>query len=215
MKEREINIDLDSMKSLKGRNIIVYDLEIKNVIDGKEVKWSTPEKMGISVGCAFDYRDYKYRVFMDDNMQELVDRMNEPSTVIVAFNHIQFDNNLLRKSGYDLKPDSELLNYDMMLVSKKGANTTNPFHKGFRLDDHLKHLKLPMKTANGAMAPVWWQEGKIGTVIDYCLNDVTQEKSLFEYMTSYKEAACEAFPKPFRVKDYNEWLSLGDEINEH
>lgn len=169
---------------LLGRNIVVYDLEIKNSISQCSNGWASHDEMGISVGCAFDYRDGKYRVFMDDNITELVERLNEPETLIVAFNHISFDNKLLRGQGHPLKPDAELLNYDMLVVSRKGAGV-NQFAKGFRLDDHLKACCLPMKTGDGAMAPIWWQEGKIGKVVDYCLNDVTQERALFEYMVTY------------------------------
>jgi hypothetical protein len=171
-----------SRVDLMNKNIVVYDLEIKNEIGKNGVTWQSFDKMGISVGCAFDYRDYRFRVFMDDNLHELADRLNEPGTLVVAFNHISFDNNLLRGCGFDLKPDAELNNYDMLVESRNGARCPNQFQKGFRLDDHLHAMKLPCKTANGALAPVWWQEGRVGKVIDYCLDDVMVEKQLFDFI---------------------------------
>lgn len=187
-----------NLGNLIGKNIVVYDLEIKKTIQ-ECGGWDHHEKMGISVGCAFDYRSMRYRVFMDDNLPELVNRLNEPDTLVVAFNNIGFDNKLLRattlaehqkkngpgalpESDEVLKPDDQLNNYDMLLVSRKGAGVQSNFIPGFKLDDHLQTLRLPMKTGEGALAPVWWQEGKVGKVIDYCMNDVTQEKALFEYM---------------------------------
>ncbi len=178
-----------SLSDLTGKNVVIYDLEIKKTIEQCTRGWASLDEMGISVGCLYDYRSSRYRIFMDDNLQELVDRLNEPNTLVVAFNHLQFDNQLLRASGYALKPDVDLLHYDMLVVSRAGAGASK-FAKGFRLDDHLQALGLPMKTGAGAMAPIWWQEGKIGTVIDYCLQDVYAEKQLFENMYVHGKTAC-------------------------
>jgi len=197
---------------LEGRNVVVYDLEIKKTIDQCSKGWASHDEMGISVGCAYDYRSEKFRVFMDDNMQELVDRLNEPQTIVVAFNHINFDNKLLRASGFNLKPDSELKNYDMLQVSRDGAGlSVNARVPGFKLDQHLETLGLPMKTGDGAMAPIWWQEGKIGKVIDYCMNDVTQEKNLFEFMVKFGK--CGSAHKSFySVLSPYQWFTSKKEL---
>lgn len=185
---------------LNGKNIVVYDLEIKKTIEQCSRGWASHDEMGISVGCAFDYRSMRYRVFMDDNIAELVDRLNEPDTLVVAFNHVGFDNKLLRASGFALKPDNDLKNYDMMLVSKDGAGAANEkFAKGFKLDDHLKALGMPMKTGEGAIAPILWQEGKIGAVVDYCLNDVMVERMLFEHFATHHTAACAYKSMPYAI----------------
>ena len=170
-----------SLRDLMGRNIVIYDLETKVPVDQCSKGWSSMDEMGISVGALFDYRTLRYRIFLQDNMQELIDRLNEANTLIVAFNHIWFDNRLLRASKYALKDDKELNNYDMLVVSRKGANA--PFNApGFKLDDHLEALNLPLKTGSGVNAPIWWQEGKYGKVIDYALSDVTQERALFQHL---------------------------------
>lgn len=193
--------ELRSKNDLTGKNIVVYDLEIKKPVEQCLKGWAGYDEMGISVGCAFDYRVMLFRVFLDDNIKELVDRLNEPGTLIVAFNHIGFDNKLLRGVGLNLKPDEQLNNYDMMRVSKKGS-TRNEFvrQKGFRLDDHLQVLGLPMKTGEGVMAPIWWQQGLVGKVIDYCLADVQQEKGLFENMYTTGRTACVAFPNLYSIE---------------
>lgn len=186
------------IEELEGMNIVVYDLEIKKPVEKCTHGWNSLDEMGISVGCAYDYRDRKYRVFMDDNMQELVDRLNEPGTLIVAFNHIGFDNPLLRASGFNLKPDTDLNNYDMLQISRKGTGESRG--RGYTLDGHLETLDLPRKTANGAMAPIWYEEGKMGMLVDYCLNDVTQERNLFEYMIKKGQLACIAHPSPYQIE---------------
>lgn len=161
---------------MKGKNIVVYDLEIKTPIEKLTRGWNSKDEMGVSVGCAYDYLNNRYRVFMDDNLYELVDRLNAPDTLVVAFNHIGFDNDLLRQTKIE-RPDK----------------------KGFSLDDHLRTLGLSLKTANGSLAPIWWQAGKVGRVVDYCLNDVDVERRLFEYIIENRQLACAAFPTPYQV----------------
>jgi hypothetical protein len=175
--------------SLAGKNIVIYDLEIRKEIEECSRGWESLDEMGISVGCAYDYRESRCRVFMEDNLGELVTRLNEPGTLVVAFNHVGFDNKLLRASGYALKPDEQLRNYDMLVISKAGAKAEK-YASGFKLDDHLKALGLPMKTGSGAMAPVLWKAGKMGALVDYCLNDVTQERALFEHIVRDGTLAC-------------------------
>lgn len=196
---------MSTAPTLKGANIIVYDLEIKKTIEQCSRGWASHDEMGISVGCAFDYRSNKYRVFMDDNIGELVARLNEEGTFIVAFNHVDFDNKLLRASGLPLKPDAELKNYDMLKISLEGAGLKRS-PGGFKLDNHLEVLGLPMKTGLGALAPIWWQEGKVGQVVDYCLNDVTQEKALFEHFYWNGFSANTHKRDPFRIKRLYEYF---------
>lgn len=189
-----------SVNDLFGKNIVVYDLEIKKEIKDCAKGWAGHDEMGISVGCAYDYRTRLYRVFMDDNIQELVDRLNEPGTLVVAFNHITFDNKLLRVNGLQLKPDDQLRNYDMLRVSKMGAMRSLKPVKGFKCDDHLKALGLTMKTGDGALAPVWFKQGKVGKVVDYCMGDVIVERGLFENMYVTGRTACAAYPNPYSIE---------------
>jgi len=191
---------MKAVEELYGKNIVVYDLEIKKTIEQCSKGWASFDEMGISVGCAFDYRTMRFRVFLDDNVAELVNRLNEASTLIVAFNHLAFDNKLLRATPGlpKLKGDEELNNYDMMKVSREALGLKGIAHKGFKLDDHLEACGLAKKTANGAEAPLMWQAGKVGELVDYCLNDVTVERSLFEDMW-VKGTTASAY-RPIRYK---------------
>lgn len=186
---------------LLGKNIVVYDLEIKKPVDQCVKGWGGHDEMGISVGACYDYRSARYRIFMDDNIHQLVERLNEPGTLVVAFNHIVFDNKLLRGSGYPLLPDEKLKLYDMLMVSKAGCGLSGGARvKGFKLDDHLEVLKLPKKIGEGAEAPIKWQKGLIGEVVDYCLNDVFSERSLFEYMYVRGKCASRYQEQPYDIE---------------
>lgn len=185
---------------LKGKNIVVFDLEIKKTIE-EAGGWGAHNRMGVSVAVAFDFRDMRYRIFLDDNLPEFIDRLNEPGTLISGFNIVDFDNKVLRGSGYPLKPESELLVYDMLLESRMGSlGKPRCAVPGFKLDDHLQVLNLPMKTANGAMAPIWYKEGKLGKVIDYCVNDTMQETGLFVHIWNTGTLACQHQRMAYKVK---------------
>jgi hypothetical protein len=193
-----------SIRDLIGKNIIVYDLEIKNEVDTLPRKWASKDLMGISVGCLWDYREMRFRVFLDDNMTQLVKRLSEPETVIVAFNQIGFDNVLLREDkllveqGVVLPADNVLKNIDLCVISRRGARASQ-MQKGFKLDDHLHAMNLPKKTDDGANAPKLYQAGKLGELIDYCVNDVTVEKKVFETAYISGRMACAYKPEGYDV----------------
>lgn len=42
------------------------------------------------------------------------------------------------------------------------------------------------KTGNGAHAPVAWQRGRFGEVVDYCINDIKLTKVLFDHVLAVK-----------------------------
>lgn len=179
---------------LIGQNIIVFDAEIKNEIDGKNVTWSTHEKMGVSVAVAYDYLTGDFNTYMDDNLGELVERI-EQAEMVVGFNTLGFDIPLLSATrifgpnGGEL-PKKEVRkdnSYDILYWSRKatGWNETARFPSGLRLDNHLEAMFGIKKTEDGANAPIFWQQGKLGRLISYCLADVAREKRLFEHIWTH------------------------------
>src|SRR5690606_37086262 len=121
--------------NLQGKNIVVYDCEIENDVDGKEVTWDRKDKMGFSVGCLYDYLTDDYHVFLKEDINQLADRLNK-ADLVVGFNILGFDNELVRAQGGDLKPDSELKCYDILYYSRLSIGWTpdQRFPKDMRLD---------------------------------------------------------------------------------
>jgi len=180
--------------NLPGMNVVVWDAEIKNVIDGTNVKWTTPEKMGISVACLFDFRTMDYVVYMDDNLEELVERLNE-ADLISGFNINGFDIPLLRVTA-KTKLNDNLPVYDLLdeVRHAVGYRKGGRFPSGLKLDDCLLGTfgREHMKTEDGANAPIFWQEGKVGKVVSYCLADVKREAKLFHHVWLGKEVTSAA-----------------------
>lgn len=172
------------------RGAIVYDCEIRKAIKKKDDPglpgieycggWRDYEGMGISVIGVYDYVEDRYRVFCADNFKAFQDLVNSRK-VIVGFNSLGFDNRLCEANGLEVPDDRS---YDLLsrawVAAGLGPKWGGGAYAGFGLDACAKANFGAQKSGHGAMAPVDWQRGNIGAVIDYCLNDVRLTKRLFD-----------------------------------
>ena len=164
---------------------LVYDLEIVKGILGKGDTpvegieyckgWNDHKNMGISVLCAYDYVDDRMRVFCEDNLDEFLE-LCCGRRYLISFNGIGFDNKVIE--CYDkrnLLPIGSR-QYDILQEIWKVTGRC----KLGGLDGMCELNGIGGKTGHGALAPVHWQQGKIGNVIDYCCQDVMLTKKLFD-----------------------------------
>ena len=176
---------------MQGKNAVVFDLEIKKV-PGQDCSWRDYDIMGISVGVLYDYLTNETKVYMDDNLQELTDRIYT-ADLVTGFNIDGFDIPLLAANTET--PDHKPKTWDILYWSRRSTGWTGKgrFPKGMKLDDHLEAMfgADKMKIGHGAQAPVWWKEGKLGRLISYCIDDVAKERMLFEHIM--KEGWTETF----------------------
>lgn len=165
---------------------LVYDLEIINCVPGKDkpiegIKycqgWHDHAGMGISVIGAFDYVQQRYRVFQEDNFGDF-EKLVEASELLVGFNHIGFDNKVVKACLEACNVCEDIKVYDLMIEMMRAADTDS--RKGFSLDATAQANLKTGKSGDGGLAPVNWQEGRRGSVIDYCLEDVRLTKALFD-----------------------------------
>lgn len=175
-------------------NAVVYDIEIRKGILGKNEKavpgieycagWHDRANMGVSVVCGYDYRTDQYRVFFEDNFEELKLFLTEGSPALISFNGLAFDNKVLELSVENCRFTPDESDYDILVELWKGAGLDPEFryptHTGFGLDACAKANLGAAKTGNGALAPVWWQQGHFGKLVDYCLTDVKLTKALLD-----------------------------------
>lgn len=180
--------------------VLIYDIEIVRAIpnkDGSRLEgieycegWHDHANMGISVIGAYDYAEDRYRVFCKDNFGEFM-KFVAGSHLLVGFNNIPFDNQVLNLELGE--PDWRIPDgrcYDLLRESWAaaglGPNFEYPSHAGYGLDAICARNFGTRKSGNGALAPVLWQRGQIGEVIDYCLNDVRLTKQLLDTVIAGK-----------------------------
>jgi hypothetical protein len=181
--------------------MIVYDIEIVNAItDNKTSKlpdikycngWNDKSNMGISVIGCYDFETDRFRVFCKDNFNEFVNLVNN-TDIVCGFNSINFDNEVVKAEKLINIPKEK--SYDLLIEVWKalglGSKFEYPSHAGYSLDAIAKTNTQYFKTGNGALAPILWQQGKIGSVIDYCLEDVKITKILIQKVMNIGGLKC-------------------------
>jgi hypothetical protein len=133
--------------------------------------------MGISVICTYDTQRQKYAVYCEDNKEDFYDLMSretEKGGVLVSYNGLSFDNRVIEACWkWHVCQDNC---YDVLVeiwtAHGLPPKYQYPTHAGFSLDDMAATNNFGAKSGSGAMAPVMWQRGQIGSVITYCLEDV-------------------------------------------
>lgn len=171
--------------------MIIYDCEILRAIPPRNETeripeifycggWWDFEGMGLSCIGVYDYFEARYRVFLKDNFRDF-QGLVDSSDLVVGFNSLRFDNRLC--AAHEIQVPEEK-SYDLLAEIWAGAGLGEEFnpttHKNFGLEACcLANFNLG-KSGNGAMAPVLWQRGEFGAVIDYCLRDVWLTKKLLD-----------------------------------
>lgn len=179
--------------------MVIIDCEIKKAILGSGETpiegieycggWKDFAGMGISCVCTYDINTHLSRVFLDDVDERQAFALYTYGKPTAGFNTRRFDLPLLAANGWWTQPDG-VQHYDILehiwLAQGLDPDRFVPrTHGGWGLDAVCQATLGISKTGNGALAPVWWQQGKCGKVIDYCLNDVWMEGSLLRHIIEH------------------------------
>lgn len=173
--------------------MLVYDIEIIKAIPNKDGSrmdgieycegWGDHRNMGVSVIGAYDTQQQRSRVFCEDNVAAFIEAA-EAADLLVSFNGLAFDNAVIA-AAWDIQlPGAKC--YDLLVeawvADGKGPLFKYPSHIGYGLDALCQQTFGVCKTGSGALAPVLWQRGERGQVIDYCLNDVWLTNRLLQHV---------------------------------
>lgn len=195
---------------LRQVDAIVYDLEILAAVPSPIEPnlegitycegWHDKQKMGVSVLCAVDMVTGMPRVFCGDNLKEFP-IYAKTRAHLIGFNSIQFDDAVLEAQGIHVRTTFDLL---QAIRDEVGRG------KGYKLNDLARENLGVEKNMDGALAPVDWQRGNIGKVIDYCMRDVfltAQLISLLPVITDPNTKRPLLIPVPWPVRTELELLS--------
>lgn len=165
---------------------LIYDTEILKAIP----TWSAPNvpgieycqgwrdfpNMGLACCCALEFDSWGFgapRVFLKDNFDELARLAADPDVLMVGFNNHQFDDQLLQAAiGARVANSYDLLREVWMFVGVDPDHYHASTHGGYGLNAIAEANDCGSKTGRGDLAPILWQKGQPGKVIDYCMNDV-------------------------------------------
>lgn len=176
--------------------MIILDVEIKKAIPPRRDEpvhpdieycegWRDFKGMGVACVCTFDLRTGLSRVFLEGDLQDLQGYVS--GAITGGFNTRRFDLPLLEANGV---PTGGGEHYDMLesIWLALGLDP-NHFeyrtHGGWSLDNVCAQTLNDKKSGSGALAPIWWQRGQRGRVIDYCLRDVWLEGRLMRHIVQH------------------------------
>jgi hypothetical protein len=140
--------------------------------------------MGISLVCAHLVKAGTTHVFLEDNMDDLA-YMIRQCRYVAGFNSIKFDEPLLEACWGIKVPEKKSFDFKEQIVKAAGLNPRKRHYSGYSLERCCGANTGGVKNGHGALAPLWWQQGKHGRVIDYCLGDVSMLTGLFKSMLAY------------------------------
>lgn len=162
--------------------MLIYDAEIARCIpDPMEERqpdleycegWQDFRGMGISVVCAYVVEARRIRVFLEDNLAEFAELAR--TDMVIGFNNSGFDDHLLRAFGIEFRQSYDLLAEIRAIADGSPTYVRGLTRAGRKLAQVCKAnlSQVNQKSGDGELAPVLWQRGKRGQVIDYCISDV-------------------------------------------
>lgn len=161
---------------------ITFDIETANWIT--DTGSSDPADLTIALVCAHDSETGEYSSYLENELPKLWPLI-ERADMLVGYNSDHFDIPLLNK--YYPGDLTKIKSLDLMREVQIAM--------GRRLKlDALAEGTLGEKKLDGkgGQSIVWWREGKVEQVREYCLKDVELTKKLFDYaskngMLKYKE----------------------------
>jgi hypothetical protein len=187
-------------------NCVVYDVEIAKNVDDVPGRWDNPEDMGFASAVTYDYAKDQYFFFLGEEQKNDLLRLLKNRTAI-TFNGIKFDSRVLLGNDRALGNWGTVINnsntfwwenYDILLEyikSRFGYDSVaeaeqrlgdKAIHDGsFSLDGLAEGTFGLHKTGHGAKAPILYQQGKYGELLEYNLQDVRLTKKLFEFIREY------------------------------
>lgn len=177
---------------------VVVDVEIQKPIESLSNGWNSTEEMGVSIAVVWEFLNGgRFLLYGPDDVAALRDRLLAAHR-ISGFNIFNFDFPVIwgasRQQWNEWKTERASLIEELLpktddilrrIWQAKGLNPDNfvpSTHGGYKLDDVANLTLGRKKLANGAIAPVWFQEGKLYKLIEYCIEDVAIERELGLYL---------------------------------
>ena len=159
--------------------MLIYDLEIVKAIPDRKkpnvpdveycAGWDDHANMGVSVISAYDAIEDRFRVFTKESFVDFEALAQDRQ--LIGFNSIHFDDQVLAANGINVTTKWDLLQ-ELWVAAGLCRTFEYPSHVGFGLNATAEANGYGGKTGWGGYAPVQWQRGEYGSVIDYCLEDV-------------------------------------------
>jgi DEAD/DEAH box helicase domain-containing protein len=149
--------------------VVVFDIE---TIGGMGRGAWKPEDLELTICCTHDSETDTYDSFLKEDLARLW-KLLENTDVLVGYNSDHFDIPVLNK--YYPGDLTRIKSLDLL------KEIQNVLGRRVKLDAVADGTLGKKKSADGLQAQVWWKEGNIKKLREYCLKDVEITKQVYQH----------------------------------
>lgn len=173
---------------------VVVDVEIANTVEETPGGWNATDKLGVAVACVWEYQTQRMRVYGPGDVPALRERLLRADR-ISGYNILNFDFPVIwgvekkvwivSDFKYSIAPKTNDILRRIWLALGINPDNGPGGVRGTKLDD-IAHATLGVKKiGDGASAPIWYKEGNVQKVVNYCADDVAIERDLTDFVDRY------------------------------
>lgn len=173
---------------------VVVDVEIQKPVETLPGKWNDTHLMGVAVAVVYEFKGDRFRIYGPQDVDALRTRLLAADR-ISGYNIARFDfpviwscreRDLPDALAGQLAPKTDDLLLRIWSAMNLSLDHFTAAHRGWTLDNVARGtLNNAGKIANGAQAPLWFQDGDWGKVANYCVDDVALERDLTVFVDRY------------------------------
>ena len=177
---------------------VTFDIETANWIT--DTGSNDPADLTIAIVCIHDSETGEYSSYLESELPKLWPIL-ERADLLIGYNSDHFDIPLLNK--YYPGDLSKIKSLDIMVEVQKAMG------RRLKLDTlaegTLNDKKLDGK---GGQSVVWWRNGEVEKVREYCIQDVKLTRDLFDYALKNGALKYKELGKLREIKlDTSKWLA--------
>lgn len=152
-------------------NIVYFDLESQKLFE--DVGGRDASKLLLACGVTWSTQRNDFAVYWEQDAAALVAELKS-ADLVVGFNIINFDYEVL-------KPYAPMVNFRSFRSKDMLQDIFRALNFRLSLDSIAKATLGTTKTADGLQSVVWYRNGELEKVAEYCKSDVDITRRVYEF----------------------------------
>lgn len=177
--------------------VVTFDIETANFFT--DVKSTKPEDLTLAIVCIHDSETGEYSSYLEHELPKLW-QILERTDVLVGYNSDHFDIPILNK--YYPGDLTRIKSVDLM------KELFTVLDRRIKLDTVAQGTLGEKKSeGKGGQSVIWWRQGKVDMVREYCLQDVALTRKIFDYALKHGSLKYKELGKEHEVRiNTSKWL---------
>src|SRR3989338_7688586 len=184
---------------------VTIDIETANFFT--DTGSNDPASLTIACVCIHDSDTDRYSSFFEEELSKLLPIL-EKADLLIGYNSDHFDIPILNK--YYQGDLTAIKSLDLMKEIQKVLG------RRIKLDSVASATVGDHKIANGAMANIWWRQGEKQKVVEYCLDEESINKAIYDHALKHGKVM---YPDGKMIRDIllntSNWESRKENVLTH